>query len=232
MAGRKYCKNTVKGHQRGKKYPAKLRAEVVMDMLHSNSICEVARRHSVPESTIRSWMAQEAEKGDVFAEERRKAAREIAVRAAMGTLAQVSYLQERVDEAARAEEITRQLHRRLDEDTRASSSTEEIGMLLKSEEEMAADAAETGLVTWGGADTRNRVLYPEARQRALEELERYEGRRMSDKDAAAVARTLMEVAQRAAEMSPDHMAREEQVQPVIQIGAIDEDAEQSEVVVE
>ena len=56
MAQRKYCKNTVSGRQgRGKKYPARVRAEVVMAMISSNSICAVARKYGVPESTIRSW---------------------------------------------------------------------------------------------------------------------------------------------------------------------------------
>lgn len=55
MAQRKYCKNTVPGRQgRGKKYPARVRAEVVMAMISSNSICAVARKYGVPESTIRS----------------------------------------------------------------------------------------------------------------------------------------------------------------------------------
>ena len=57
MAGRRYCKNTVKGSRRGQKYPPKVRAEVLMAMLSSGSICAVAPRYGVPESTIRSWMA-------------------------------------------------------------------------------------------------------------------------------------------------------------------------------
>ena len=63
MAQRKYCKNTVPGRQgRGKKYPARVRAEVVMAMIGTNSICAVARKYGVPESTIRSWVAEEAKK--------------------------------------------------------------------------------------------------------------------------------------------------------------------------
>ena len=68
---RAYCKNTVQGRQRGRKYPPKFRAEVVMAMLTTNSICAVARRYGVPESTIRTWVAEEAKRGDVWAEERR-----------------------------------------------------------------------------------------------------------------------------------------------------------------
>ena len=102
---RAYCKNTVPGRQRGRKYPPKFRAEVVMAMLTTNSICAVARRYGVPESTIRTWVAEEARRGDVWAEERRAAAREIALRASLGTRAQVSYLQGRVEENRRAAQV-------------------------------------------------------------------------------------------------------------------------------
>ena len=45
---RRYCKNTVPGKQgRGRKYPAAVRAEVVMAMIGSNSICAVARKYGV-----------------------------------------------------------------------------------------------------------------------------------------------------------------------------------------
>ena len=103
---RAYCKNTVQGRQRGRKYPPKFRAEVVMAMLTTNSICAVARRYGVPESTIRTWVAEEAKRGDVWAEERRAAAREIALRASLGTRAQVSYLQSRVVENRRAAQVS------------------------------------------------------------------------------------------------------------------------------
>ena len=86
------------GTRRGKKYPPKVRAEVVMAMLGSNSICAVARKYGVPESTIRSWLAEEAARSDAFAKERQAAAREIAIRASLGTRAQVAYLQSRADE--------------------------------------------------------------------------------------------------------------------------------------
>ena len=114
MAGRKYCRNTVAGTRRGKKYPPKVRAEVVMAMLGSNSICAVARKYGVPESTIRSWLAEEAARSDAFAKERQAAALEIAIRASLGTRAQVAYLQSRADENQRAAQIRGKLNRRLD----------------------------------------------------------------------------------------------------------------------
>lgn len=88
---RAYCKNTVAGKQRGKKYPAAFRAEVVMAMLGSNSICAVAKKYGVPESTIRSWMSEEAGRSDAFAKARQEAAREIAIRASLGVRAQVTF---------------------------------------------------------------------------------------------------------------------------------------------
>lgn len=202
MAQRKYCKNTVPGRQgRGKKYPAAVRAEVVMAMIGSNSICAVARRYGVPESTIRSWMAEEAGKPDgVFAAARAEAAREIAARAAVGAKAQVSYLQQRVAENQRAAEVREKLHRRLDEDARARKYT--VGALLKSQEEELADATETGMVVYSQPGSYDREL-DEAQRKELEaQLERYDSRVMTDRDAANVAAVLLTVAGAAAALVP------------------------------
>lgn len=202
MAQRKYCKNTVSGRQgRGKKYPAKVRAEVVMAMIGSNSICAVARKYGVPESTIRSWMAEEAGKPDgVFAAARAEAAREIAARAAVGAKAQVSYLQQRVAENQRAAEVREKLHRRLDEDARARKYT--VGALLKSQEEELADATETGMVVYSQHGSYDREL-DEAQRKELEaQLERYDSRVMTDRDAANVAAVLLTAAGAAAALVP------------------------------
>ena len=202
MAKRRYCKNTVPGKQgRGKKYPAAVRAEVVMAMIGSNSICAVARRYGVPESTIRSWMAEEAGKPDgVFAAARAEAAREIAARAAVGAKAQVSYLQQRVAENQRAAEVREKLHRRLDEDARARKYT--VGALLKSQEEELADATETGMVVYSQPGSYDREL-DEAQRKELEaQLERYDSRVMTDRDAANVAAVLLTAANVAAALVP------------------------------
>ena len=169
MAQRKYCKNTVPGRQgRGKKYPARVRAEVVMAMISSNSICAVARKYGVPESTIRSWMAEEAGKSDgVFAEARAQAAREIAARAALGARAQVGYLQQRVAENQRASEICTKLRAKLDEDARARDFA--IGGLLKSEAENLQDAAETGLVVYSEPGSYDRRLEDDERKELEQE---------------------------------------------------------------
>lgn len=230
MAKRAYCKNTVKGTRRGQKYPPKVRAEVLMAMLSSGSICAVARRYGVPESTIRSWLAEEAKRGDVWAEERQAAAREIALRASLGTRAQVTYLQGRVEEAGRAAQIVKKLHGRLDEDARARDFA--IGTLLKGDTEELADATETGLVLYAAEGSYDRQLDAEERKLLDAQLERYSGRVMSDKNAAAMATVLMTVAEKAAAMVPGQSQSEGDAPPLVEIGAESREEKGPEVMVE
>ena len=231
MAQRKYCKNTVPGRQgRGKKYPAKVRAEVVMAMISSNSICAVARKYGVPESTIRSWMAEEAKKPDgVFAEARAQAAREIAARAALGARAQVGYLQQRVAENQRASEICTKLRAKLDEDARARKYT--VGALLKSQEEELADATETGMVVYSQPGSYDRELDYEQRKELEAQLERYDAQVMSDRDAANVAAVLLTAAANAAALVPRDEGSTQSAAPAVLMEAKD-DAEQQEVVLD
>lgn len=218
---RAYCKNTVKGKQRGKKYSAAFRAEVVMAMLGSNSICAVAKKYGVPESTIRSWMSEEAGRSDAFAKARQEAAREIAIRASLGVRAQVTFLQGRAAESQRAAQITERLHRRLDEDTRARDFA--VGTLLKDDPEELADAS---------PGSYDRQLDDTERRRLNAELERYEGRVMSDKNAAGVAKVLMEVAEKAAAMAPAENTDSESGPPMVEIVAASETDGQQEVEVD
>ena len=231
MAKRRYCKNTVPGKQgRGKKYPAAVRAEVVMAMIGSNSICAVARRYGVPESTIRSWMAEEAGKPDgVFARARAEAAREIAARAALGAKAQVAYLQQRAAENQRAAEVVDKLHRRLDEDARARSY--EVGVQLKSEAETLQDAAETGLVVYSAPGSYDRELDDEEREALEKQLERYEGRKMADRDAANVAAVLLTAAANAAQLAPRDETDSSQSAPAVLVEPKSSEAE-TEVVLD
>ena len=219
MAKRAYCKNTVKGAQRGRKYPPKVRAEVLMAMLSSGSICAVARRYGVPESTIRSWMAEEAGRSDAFA-----------IRASLGARAQVSYLQSRVDESQRAAQVQAKLHRKLDEDTRARCFA--VGTLLKSDAEELADATETGLVLYATEDSYDRQLDEEGRNLLDAQLERYSGRVMSDKNAAAMATVLMTVAEKAAAMVPSQSQSEGDAPPLVEIGAEGREEKGPEVMVD
>ena len=231
MAKRRYCKNTVPGKQgRGKKYPAAVRAEVVMAMIGSNSICAVARRYGVPESTIRSWMVEEAGKPDgVFARARAEAAREIAARAALGAKAQVAYLQQRAAENQRAAEVVDKLHRRLDEDARARSY--EVGVQLKSEAETLQDAAETGLVVYSAPGSYDRELDDEEREALEKQLERYEGRKMTDRDAANVAAVLLTAAANAAQLAPRDETDSSQSAPAVLVEPKSSEAE-TEVVLD
>ena len=232
MAKRAYCKNTVQGSQRGRKYPPKLRAEVVLAMVASNNICAVARKYRVPESTIRSWLAEEAARGDAFAEARQAAAREIAVRASLGAKEQVAYLQGRVAESQRAAELRRKLDKRLEEGVRAEDA--ETGALLKTSEEELADAAETGLVVYGSPGSYDKTLQDEERRKLASLREHYDGLTMTDKDAANVAKVLMEVAARAEALAPASPGETEgaALAPMVEITAASEMDQRSEVVLE
>ena len=205
-------------------------AEVLMAMLSSGSICAVARRYGVPESTIRSWMAEEAGRSDAFAKERQAAAREIAIRASLGARAQVSYLQSRVDESQRAAQVQAKLHRKLDEDTRARCFA--VGTLLKSDAEELADATETGLVLYAAEDSYDRQLDSEERKLLDAQLERYGERVMSDKNAAAMATVLMTVAEKAAAMVPAQSQSEGDAPPLVEIGAESREEKGPEVMVD
>lgn len=231
MATRRYCKNTVPGRQgRGKKYPAKVRADVVMAMIGSNSICAVARKYGVPESTIRSWMAEEAKKPDgAFAKARAEAAREIAARAALGARAQVGYLQQRVAENQRAADIRAKLEQRLDEDARSRRYM--VGRLLKSEAEDLQDAAETGLVVRSAPGTYDRQLSDEERDELAKQLERYEAKAMTDKDAANIAAVLLTAAANAAALVPRDEGSSQSAAPAVLMEGQDR-SEQQEVVLD
>ena len=231
MATRRYCKNTVPGRQgRGKKYPAKVRADVVMAMIGSNSICAVARKYGVPESTIRSWMAEEAKKPDgAFAKARAEAAREIAARAALGARAQVGYLQQRVAENQRAADIRAKLEQRLDEDARSRRYM--VGRLLKSEAEDLQDAAETGLVVRSAPGTYDRQLSDEERDELAKQLERYEAKAMTDKDAANIAAVLLTTAANAAALVPRDEGSSQSAAPAVLMEGQDR-SEQQEVVLD
>ena len=146
-------------------------------------------------------MAEEAGKPDgVFAAARVEAAREIAARAAVGAKAQVSYLQQRVAENQRAAEVREKLHRRLDEDAKARQY--DIGVQLKSEDETLQDTMETGLVAYGAPGSYDRQLSYEERKELEKQLERYDSRVMTDRDAANVAAVLITAAGAAAALVP------------------------------
>ena len=139
----------------------------------------------------------------------------------------MTFLQGRAAESQRAAQITERLHRRLDEDTRARDFA--VGTLLKDDPEELADATETGLVVYASPGSYDRQL-DDTRLNA--ELERYEGRVMSDKNAAGVAKVLMEVAEKAAAMAPAENTDSESGPPMLEIAAASETDGQQEVEVD
>ena len=94
---RRYCKNKTPGTRRGRKWDEKTRTGVLMDMITSNNICAVARKWGVPESTIRTWQAEELKKPEsVFEQARREYARQVAAAAASAALDHIGYISRRV----------------------------------------------------------------------------------------------------------------------------------------
>ena len=65
-------------------------------------------------------------------------------------------------------------------------------------------------------------LYEDERNLLNAELERYEGRVMSDKNAAGVAKVLMEVAEKAAALAPAETTDSVSGPPMVEIAAVGE----------
>ena len=97
MAERRYCKNKTPGSHPGQKWDQATRTGVLMDMIRTGNICEVARKWGVPESTIRTWIAKETKKpGGLYEKARREYAQQLAAKAAGDALEALGYLGERV----------------------------------------------------------------------------------------------------------------------------------------
>lgn len=90
--------------------------------------------------------------------------------------------------------------RRLDEDAKARQY--DIGVQLKSEDETLQDTMETGLVAYGAPGSYDRQLSDEERKELEKQLERYDSRVMTDRDAANVAAVLITAAGAAAALVP------------------------------
>ena len=212
---RRYCKNKTPGSRRGKKWPEEVRTGVLMEMIHSNNICAVARRWGVPESTIRGWIAEELDKPgeSIFVQERRRAAREIAARAAASAAEHLGYLQQRVAANARNAEICANLRGRLDEDARAKD-WEQIGRHLSTEAERAAAAETTALVEYASPGSYDRQLSAEQREEIQRLMELHAP--MDDRSAAMMASTLMDIASRAAALAgPTETQQMQEETPVL-----------------
>ena len=108
--------NTVKGTRRGGRYPEQVKTEALADMLICRNLSEVARRHGVPESTLRSWKRELDKNGerDAFERARMDALREINYRAVRGAVLSTAYLEHRLEHAAETEALRDQMLREPD----------------------------------------------------------------------------------------------------------------------
>ena len=117
---RKYRKNTVAGSRKGSKWPEEVKTAALADLLVGNNLCAVARRHGVPESTLRSWLAaaRKKEPGQIqslFDDARRDALRALNHNAAAGARVSVEYIRRRLESSQRDAEIYESAVARLDE---------------------------------------------------------------------------------------------------------------------
>lgn len=193
---RRYCKNKTPGTRRGRKWDEETRTGVLMDMITSNNICAVARKWGVPESTIRTWQAEELKKPEsVFEQARREYARQVAAAAASAALDHIGYISRRVSANRTNAEIYENLKRRLQEDARARK-WENVGQNLRTEEEKAAADACGALVVYGSPGSYDRSLTDEEREEIAKLMELHAP--MDDRSAAVLAQTLVDVAARAA----------------------------------
>ena len=105
-------------------------------------------------------------------------------------------------------------------------------ILLGGNAEELADATETGLVVYAAEGSYDRQLDDEKRKLLDAQLERYSGRVMSDKNAAAMATVLMTVAEKAAAMVPAQSQSEGDAPPLVEIGAESREEKGPEVMVD
>lgn len=218
---RRYCKNKTPGTRRGRKWDEETRTGVLMDMITSNNICAVARKWGVPESTIRTWQAEELKKPEsVFEQARREYARQVAAAAASAALDHIGYISRRVSANRTNAEIYENLKRRLQEDARARK-WENVGQNLHTEEEKAAADACGALVVYGSPGSYDRSLTDEEREEIAKLMELHAP--MDDRSAAVLAQTLVEVAARAASIgtAPAGATDQPDAPPVLYMAGLD-----------
>ena len=88
-----------------------------------------------------------------------------------------------------------------------------------------------GLGVYASQGSYDHQLDPDEEKMLARQLERYEGRTMTDKDAANMTKVLMTVAERAAAMLPgDNGLGEKNSPPMVEIGA-ERDADESNEVI-
>lgn len=220
---RRFCKNKTQGSRRGRKWDEQTRTGVLMDMITSNNICSVARKWGVPESTIRTWQAEELKKPEsVFEQARREYARQVAAAAAGAALEHIGYIAQRVSANRTNAEIYENLKRRLQEDARAQN-WENIGQNLQTAEDKEAAAACGALVVYSAPGTYDRALTDQEREKIEKLMELHAP--MDDRSAAVLAQTLVDVAARAATIGTPlaGAAEDAAAPPVLYMGELNQD---------
>lgn len=220
---RRFCKNKTQGSRRGRKWDEQTRTGVLMDMITSNNICSVARKWGVPESTIRTWQAEELQKPEsVFEQARREYARQVAAAAAGAALEHIGYIAHRVSANRTNAEIYENLKRRLQEDARARD-WENVGQNLQTAEDKEAAAACGALVVYSAPGTYDRALTDQEREKIEKLMELHAP--MDDRSAAVLAQTLVDVAARAATIGtpPAGAAEDAAAPPVLYMGELNQD---------
>lgn len=220
---RRFCKNKTQGSRRGRKWDEQTRTGVLMDMITSNNICSVARKWGVPESTIRTWQAEELKKPEsVFEQARREYARQVAAAAAGAALEHIGYIAQRVSANRTNAEIYENLKRRLQEDARARD-WENIGQNLQTAEDKEAAAVCGALVVYSAPGTYDRALTDQEREKIEKLMELHAP--MDDRSAAVLAQTLVDVAARAATIGtpPAGAAEDAAAPPVLYMGELNQD---------
>ena len=100
--GKKYKNNSVKGSQRGKKYPPQVRTAAVCDLLLTDNLSDVAKKYNVPESTLRTWQkkAETEEKNgtaNIWAKARADCVREITYKASQSARMNLDLIAKRLE---------------------------------------------------------------------------------------------------------------------------------------
>lgn len=116
----RYRDNTVKGTRRGSKWPEAVKTACMCDLLTDNNLSVVARRHGVPESTLRTWERQARrktpeEQKSLFEAAREQELRELNRKASAAANNSVDYVRRRLERNDRDAEIYEWALRRLNE---------------------------------------------------------------------------------------------------------------------
>lgn len=128
---RRYHDNSVKGTRRGSKWPEETKTGAMCELLVSNNLTAVARKYGVPESTLRTWMAETrklgpGERRSLFDAERERQLRALQHRAAAGARLSVEYIGRRLEVGARDAEASEAIKARLDAIDGVSFAGEEL----------------------------------------------------------------------------------------------------------